>query len=87
MSGINVRDTDDWLQEAKKLFPETADSLEERYDLIADYYKNLPVPAGKSICIIVVTHKPVTYNLPKRMGIVDDEQDATGYCSSFSVKI
>ena len=87
MSGVNVRDNCDWYHEANKLYPETAESLETRYDLVADYYKTLAVPAGKSLCVIVVTHKPMTFNLPCRLGEMDEECDATGYCCSFSVKV
>ena len=86
-SGINVKDTEDWYDQAIKLHPETLESLEDRYDEVANYYKNYPVPPGRSICVVVVTHKPITYNLPERLGEVDEEADSTGYCSSFSVKV
>ena len=59
---VSVVDTENWYQECCKLYPEDRDAQQRRYKIIADYYKEYPVPAGKNLCMIVATHAgPVSY--------------------------
>ena len=84
---MEVVDTDDWLAEANQLFPETDESLPARYDLITEYYRNYPVPAGKSMSVIVATHAAFNLNLPKRFNAKGDDEAGLSYCASFQVLI
>ena len=86
--GVDVIDTEDWYEEAKNIQPEADEDLEVRYDLIANYYKNMPVPAGKSICVIVATHAAQTTNLVYRFN-TSRHEDILGftYCVSFETLI
>ena len=83
LQGVDVIDTEDWYSEANQLYPEEDDSLAKRYDLVTQYYKNIQVPANKSICIIVVSHAAFNFNLPKRFNAKEESALGLCYCSSF----
>ena len=53
--------------------------------MIANYYKNYDVPAGKSLTVIIATHAPMLYALPERLAKGNEglEDEGGGYCSSF----
>ena len=83
LGGIQIQDTDDWYAEALKLYPETDESIENRYDLVKDYYCGLPIQKGKKICVIVVTHAAFNFNLPRRMNAKEESALGLVYCASF----
>lgn len=90
LSGIEVHDTISWHSEATKLYPEDVDSLEVRYDMIAEHFKTqeaVPATTGKSLCVIVVTHAAMQMSLPERFNA--REQSALGliYASSWQALI
>lgn len=86
LSGVEVRDTEDWLAEATTLFPEDSDSLGTRYDCIAQHYKNIPIKPGESMCIVVATHAAIVMNLPPQFNS-KTEPMRCGYCSSWQAMI
>ena len=80
---MDVVDTEDWTAEAGQLYPETDETLENRYDLVAEYYKNYPVPQGKSMCVVIVTHAAFNLHLPKRFNAKGEDTWKKAFCASF----
>lgn len=87
LHGVQILDTSDWYNDAKAIYPETDEALTERYNIVANYYKNAPVTTGKSTCIIVVTHAAFPYNLPERFNAKNETELGLTYCSSFQALI
>ena len=87
LGGVNVVDTNDWYTEATQLYPEDDDTLPVRYNLVTDYFKNFPVPQGKSICIVVVSHAAFNLELPRRFNAKEESALGLIYCSSFQALI
>ena len=80
---MDVVDTEEWTAEANQLYPETPESLQIRYDLVAEYYKNYPVPQGKSMCLVIATHAAFNLNLPERFNAQGDDNWGLTFCASF----
>ena len=69
------------------MYPESDELIEVRYDQIRDHLLAYPVPAGKSLSVIIASHAAFNFNLPKRFNAKEESAMGLCYCSSFQVLV
>lgn len=85
--GIEIKDTDDYYEDIKAVFPENGNQVTARVKMIGEFYSNKHVQnQGKSVAYVVTSHREVMASLPEKFS---DEMypKAFDYCGLFEIVI